>query len=223
MQESYYKLRSNFPPDDARSNGYRSHAYFEKEQSILMEEISDSANFFLDIACGTGLMLLPLLKKNLTVFGIDFDNDACIAARDNGIEIIRGNAYLIPIESDSIDYAISCQFLNQQPDNKIQPLLNEIYRVLKKGGRLTLIWRNGDALVHRVATLIYKPIDIVLRNQVFSYFNHSIIQVEKEANKIGFRTCNKESMFPSIKWRSKNTESFMSKIIGASFLLTIEK
>jgi ubiquinone/menaquinone biosynthesis C-methylase UbiE len=223
MQESYYKLRSIFPPDDARSNGYRSHAYFEKEQAILLEQITSSANVFLDVACGTGLMLLPLLKRNSTLFGIDFDDDACIAARNNGVNIIRGNAYSIPIESNSIDYAISCQFLNQQQNEKIQFLLNEIYRILKNGGRLTLIWRNGDALVHKFAAFFYKPIDLLFNNQIFPYFNHSMNEVEVKANQIGFKTCNKETIFPSLGWRSKCTESLMSGIIGASFMLTIEK
>tara|TARA_R110002072_G_scaffold50843_3_gene136544 strand:+ start:18956 stop:19627 length:672 start_codon:yes stop_codon:yes gene_type:complete len=223
MVESYNKLRSTYSPNDARSNGYRSHAYFEKEQSILLNELNNSPEIILDIACGSGLMLIPLLKSNISIIGIDLDINACIAAKDNSLKMIQGSVYSIPINSGSIDYAVSCQFLNQQSTDSIFPLLQEAHRVLRKGGKLTLIWRNGNALIHRVATCLYKVIDTIFNNQTFPYFNHTILDVENHAKNIGFNICNKEVIFPSLSWRSKNTNSALSKIIGASCLLTLEK
>ncbi len=223
MPDSYYKLRSKYNPNDARSNGYRSHGYFEKEQLILLEELDNPSGILLDLACGTGLMLLPLLKKHVDILGIDYDINACIAAKSNTLASIQGDVYLLPIESETIDGAISCQFFNQQEKSKVFPLLKEIYRVLKNGSRATLIWRNGDALVHRLATHLYKVVSLVSNSQTFPYFNHPIVDVENHAKNIGFNICNKEVIFPSLSWRSKNTNSLTSKLIGASFMLTIEK
>jgi len=223
MTESYNKLRSRYNPNDARSNGYRSHAYFKKEQSILLDELNNSPEIILDIACGSGLMLIPLLKTNVTIIGIDLDINACVAAKGNSLKMIRGSVYSMPIASEMIDYAVSCQFLNQQPRDSIIPFLEEAYRVLKKGGKITLIWRNGNALIHRIATCLYKVIDKVFNNQEFPYFNHTILEVENQAENIGFNICTKEVIFPSLSWRSKNTNSILSKVIGASCLLTIEK
>lgn len=223
MPDSYYKLRSKYNPNDARSNGYRSHGYFVKEQSILLKELDNPSGILLDIACGSGLMLLPLLKDDVDILGVDFDINACIAAKGNSLASIQGDAYLLPINQETVDYAISCQFLNQQEKNNVLPLLEEIYRVLKKGKRMTLIWRNGDAVIHRLATQIFKVISFIFNSQSFPYFNHSMFDVENHAKNIGFNICNKEVIFPSISWRSKNTNSLTSKIIGASFMLTIEK
>jgi len=223
MPDSYYKLRSNYNPNDARSNGYRSHEYFEKEQSILLGELDNPSGVLLDIACGSGLMLLPLLKRDVDIIGVDFDMHACIAAKNNSIACIQGDVYLLPINSETIDAAISCQFLNQQEKNNVFPLLEEVYRVLKKGKKITIIWRNGDALIHQLATHLYKIIALIFKSQTFPYFNHSMLEVESHAKNIGFNICNKEVIFPTISWRSKNTNGIASKLIGASFMLTIEK
>jgi SAM-dependent methyltransferase len=223
MPDSYYKLRSNYNPNDARSNGYRSHGYFKKEQAILLKEMDILSGTLLDIACGSGLMLLPLLKENIDIVGVDYDLNACIAAKNNSLASIQGDVYLLPVKPGTIDYAISCQFLNQQEKNHVLPLLEEIYRVLKDGKRATLIWRNGDALIHRLATYLYGFISFLCNSQTFPYFNHPMFEVESHAKNIGFKICNKEVIFPTLSWRSKNTNGLASKIIGASFMLTIEK
>lgn len=112
----------------------------------------------LDIGCGAGMDLLIAARRsgpNGRAIGVDMTptmiERATRAALKAGlwetVEIRRGVAEELPVESASVDVAISNGVLNLSPD-KLRSF-SEIYRVLRPGGRLYL----ADVVVQRELSL----------------------------------------------------------------------
>lgn len=117
-----------------------------------------SGETVLDIGCGTGTDLLLAAKRTGStgrVIGVDMTPSMIERAKRAAIkaavweivEIRRGTAEELPVESASIDVVISNGVLNLLSD-KIRAF-DEIYRVLKPAGRLYL----ADVVVQRELSL----------------------------------------------------------------------
>jgi len=223
VDELYIGLRNKYGTDNPKANGYRLQLYFLREQEMILDTLKDANGTILDIACGSGLMLQPLLRRGQEIIGVDFNETACRAARQNNIKIIRGDAYLMPVDSETIDRAINCQFLNQQPYENITGFIKEVYRVLRPGGKFILVWRNDEALIHRTAEFIYRFIDIFTGIPKFPYFNHTLDTVSGKAAEIGFTVEKKQLTFPLLSWKTEETYGLLAKLIGASCFLVLKK
>ena len=108
----------------------------------------------IDVGCGAGMDLLLAARRagpTGRVIGIDMTpamielakRAAVKAGVWNHIEIRRGIAEELPVESESVDVAISNGLLNLSPDKFAA--CREIHRVLRPGGRLYL----ADVVVRR--------------------------------------------------------------------------
>ena len=112
----------------------------------------------LDIGCGAGMDLLLAARRtgptgrvigvDLTPAMIEHAKRAAIkAGLWETIEIRRGTAEELPVESASVDVVISNGVLNLSPDKL--SAFEEIYRVMKAGGRFYL----ADVVVQRELSL----------------------------------------------------------------------
>lgn len=93
----------------------------------------------LDVACGTGDMVVELLKHGCTVTGIDLSDEMLAIARQKATSAIfqLGNAEALPFPDASFD-AVACAF-GVRNFVHLEQGLNEMLRVLKPGGQLVIL------------------------------------------------------------------------------------
>ena len=104
----------------------------------------------LDLGCGNGIHLFPLAKKIGFGLGLDFSPEMIKAANnrlgsiqqiDNLEFRVSNAANLDSVESEQFDSVICIGAFEHMLDKKA--VLSEIFRALKKGGRLFILTPNG--------------------------------------------------------------------------------
>lgn len=102
--------------------------------------------YCLDIGCGRGndiLTLAQIVGKNGKAYGIDITPEMIEKAKRtanklniSNVEFIHSTIELLPFENNFFDLIISNCTINHMTDK--QQLWNEIYRILKPGGRFVI-------------------------------------------------------------------------------------
>ena len=98
----------------------------------------------LDIGCNWGRWSIAAAQKGFKPIGLDPSLDAVLAARrvskQIGVEtdFVVGDARFLPFETDSFDVVFSHSVLSHFNKKNVRMTLDEVVRVLKKGG-ITLI------------------------------------------------------------------------------------
>ncbi|TXT58120.1 MAG: hypothetical protein BAJALOKI1v1_1750008 [Promethearchaeota archaeon] len=99
-----------------------------------------------DLGCGSGNLIVQLAKNfpDQSIIGVDISQEMLNAAKkrverevpSRGIEFKKGSSQSLPFPDNSVDFLISSLSLHHWLD----PLeaLNEIFRVLQKGGSLII-------------------------------------------------------------------------------------
>ena len=219
----YRSLRDKHGSGDSKANGYVTHGYFLREQEILFGLLNHAAHNLMDLGCGSGLMCKPLIDKRELIIGVDFNEDACADAQRNGLQAIRGDAFELPISDDAVEEIVCCQFFNQQTNDAVAKLIEESARVLRPGGRLVMIWRNGDAYIHRAALFLARMAGKFSDSPQFPYENHSLASVVTCGRTNGMVAELEAVSFPPFKWVSKNVDGLLSKWVGASSICILRK
>lgn len=100
----------------------------------------DSSDTVLDLACGTGDFALVARERGASVVGLDFAGAMLTAARrrcPEAIALVRGDALRLPLARGSVSVAVSGFALRNFV--AIPPVLEELARVLRPGGRVGLL------------------------------------------------------------------------------------
>ena len=230
----YADMRRVYGGRHAGANGYRSRRFFRREQAVVLDALAGSGDLpegaVLDIACGSGLMLGdPPGGQALAraVVGVDFNARACLDARANGLSIVRGDAFALPFPAESFAQAINCQFFNQQTGDARAPFLAEAARCLKPGGRLVLMWRKADSLLHRSAHAALRPLDRLRGLPDFPQHLHRIDQIAAAAEAHALQVRRAGVTLPFARGRARppvvDPDALVGRILGASNLLVLEK
>ena len=102
----------------------------------------------LDVACGTGDMVIELAKRGCTVTGIDLSDEMLAIARKKtasansqfsilNSQFQKANAEALPFEDETFD-AVTCAF-GVRNFVHLEQGLSEMLRVLKPGGRMVIL------------------------------------------------------------------------------------
>lgn len=219
----YAGMRRRFGTRRAAANGYRYEGYFRREQALLLSLLDADAAIVLDVACGSGLMLEPLRDGTRLVLGLDFNADACAAARANGAPVVRGDAFALPFADGSVDQIVNCQFFNQQPRAGVQRFVAEVARVLRPGGAAVLVWRNAESGIHRIAHALLTALDRVRGLPEFPQESHPLADVAQVVAQAGLVAEHREVSCPPLGWRSVAIDGVLARLIGASCVLVVRK
>lgn len=108
------------------------------ERDEVFSKIFHQNEKVLDLACGNGQSskLISLCTKSL-VYGLDFSQEAVLQARENGIKAFCGNVEeKLPFKTGDFDSV----FWGDNIEHILFPELTvkEIYRILKKDGKLII-------------------------------------------------------------------------------------
>ena len=122
-------------------NPQNNYPEFQRALEILRIRPDD---VLLDVACGGGILLKMALETISRGTGIDHSHDMIEAAKENNsdaisnerAEIVYGSAQALPLQDGTFTCAaiINAFFFFESPE----VVLDEINRVLKRGGRLVI-------------------------------------------------------------------------------------
>ncbi|ADR19677.1 bifunctional demethylmenaquinone methyltransferase/2-methoxy-6-polyprenyl-1,4-benzoquinol methylase UbiE [Calditerrivibrio nitroreducens] len=118
---------------------FRRDVYWRKK-SINLLNISDGMTI-LDLACGTGDMIIQLRKKikDVNIIGADFSKNMLDIARQKGVmnPLINADAHYLPFKDGSFDRIMIAFGFRNVVNKEIG--LKELFRVLKPGGILCIL------------------------------------------------------------------------------------
>jgi ubiquinone/menaquinone biosynthesis C-methylase UbiE len=102
----------------------------------------------LDLGCGNGVLTKVALKKFRHYVGMDISRELLNIAKkkynddikQGRAEFVLGDVQKLPFKDEEFDFIISCAMLHHIPTKvNQQKVLNEVWRVLKKGGSAVFI------------------------------------------------------------------------------------
>jgi len=156
-----------------RMQRYALNKFFRKDR------ISFEGKRILDIGCGRGRWLSFYEKKHKAIVrGIDLSKDAVQVCESKGFKVCQGSIAELPFEDKCFDFVNSITVLMHVPLELKAKAMNEISRVLKKGGRAILIestWEDPSPHVFGLPvsgwTQIFNRSDMKLIFKTAHYFN----------------------------------------------------
>jgi len=108
------------------------HYFFYREKTFFKKWIPRNCTL-LDLACGGGKELFSKLA-NITV-GIDISKRATENAKIIYSLVTQGSIMELPFEAEMFDVVVTSHVIGHIPFDQKEFVLNEIFRVLKPGGR----------------------------------------------------------------------------------------
>ncbi len=223
IDKLYGHIRHRFGQRGAGANGYQIQFFFRREQRQVLSYLRHQPSPIVDVACGSGLMIEPMLAWDVAVVGVDFNTQACLDANQNGLPVIRGDGFRLPFADQSIGQIINCQFLNQQTKTDTQRFVREIARILKPGGQLVLFWRHGQSLLHRNAAVFFQLVDRLRGAPKFPQYIHPMSELEGFAKQNGLHCRNQAVTLPMLAVDRVATNSWLARVFGASLVMVMEK
>ena len=217
----YDGLIADFGNRGPKASGYRSNYSFLRERALVLQAIGDEPGTVVDLACGVGLVTLPLERAGQRVIGVDFNAASCRVARQNGLCVIRGDAFNLPLADGMADVVVNVEFAQQYDLQALKQVLDETVRVLRPFGRLVLVWSNRAALVHRVVSTVFDRLNP--RRALFTLTAHPPSDVRIAGERAGLTLDDLFAIFPPFLLRLPRVDRPLARLIGTSFVAIFRK
>jgi SAM-dependent methyltransferase len=113
----------------------------------------------LEIGAGTGLLTRLLAQRVLHVTAIEPDDRmrAVLAHRVEGVVVLAGSAEELPAADGSVDAVLAASAWHWVDEARAVP---EVARILRPGGRLSLVWSGPDRSVDWMRSLWAGGLDL---------------------------------------------------------------
>ena len=141
----------------------------------FLDSVSSNSKI-LDIGCGNGRNMF--YRDDLDIHGLELSDELCKIVSSKGGKVTNGNMTSLPFPDNSFDHLICVavyHHLNNNADRK--NALNEMYRVLKPGGKVFIqVWAMEQLLPKPGgnATNIYLPLPTHLYIYIYIYTERDI-------------------------------------------------
>lgn len=219
----YDELREAFGDASPKASGYLSETFFLRERELVLDVVGAGSGMVVDLACGAGLMTLPLVRAGRRVVGVDFNAAACRQAGRNGLGAVRGDAFDLPLANGVADLVVNVEFAQQYDAEAVGRMLSEVARVLRPGGRLVIVWSNRAALVHRVASTALLILNRLRGLASSDLILHAPPQVRSAAGSAGLVLDEWFAIFPPWRLRLARVAGPLTSMIGSSFVAVFRK
>ncbi|MEM9634228.1 MAG: methyltransferase domain-containing protein [Pseudomonadota bacterium] len=133
-------------------NAYQGSDFSRRRRASFDALQANPGDVIADIGCGNGMLTLELSRTigdSGRVYGVDPSEDMRIAAKNRcedraNVEILPGTANDLPLETGSVDKAVSLQVFEYLDD--LPAAVSETDRILKPGGRLVVSDMHWDTI-----------------------------------------------------------------------------
>ncbi len=144
----HFEERVKIFGDSPFSQDHKDYLSFHLTQRNLQQLIGNQGTLsILDVGCGTGLMVEPLLPQNWVV-GIDQSFTMLLLAKKKGIKVLRGEAEHLPFKDSVFDVVLGIGLLQYIEEEKM--VISEMVRVLKEEGRIILTLLNAQSWLRKI-------------------------------------------------------------------------
>ncbi|HYT94338.1 MAG TPA: methyltransferase domain-containing protein [Gemmataceae bacterium] len=142
---------------------------FKPSHRMILEALAPDSRQILDVGCGTGRFAARLLKHfaEARVWGVDLSpgmlarcQDRCISL-DGRLQIVQGDSEKLPFADDTFDAVTCAHSFHHYPHQ--ERALQEMYRVLRPGGRLLIVDGDRDGLWGR---LVFDVVVVLMEGAV---------------------------------------------------------
>jgi 2-polyprenyl-6-hydroxyphenyl methylase/3-demethylubiquinone-9 3-methyltransferase len=100
----------------------------------------------LDLGCGKGRFARILAARGAQVIGLDVSAAMLAAARQVGLDCVRGSARRLPFREASFDAAIAVEVFEHLEPSALGDVCDELRRVLRPGGTFVLVDKSSYAM-----------------------------------------------------------------------------
>ena len=221
--EIYDGLQADFGTANPKAYGYLSEYSYFQERMLVLETVGDEPGVVVDLACGAGLITLPLAKAGCRIIGIDFNAAACWQARRNGIGAVRGDAFNLPLADSMADVVLNVEFAQQYDLEAVERMLHEAARVLRPSGRLVIVWPNRTALVHRIVSAALRLLNRLRDRAWFPLIGHAPLAMQAAGERAGLGLDTVFAIFPPLRLRLRRVGKPLASLIGTSFVAIFRK
>jgi SAM-dependent methyltransferase len=195
--------------------------FFNYQAEKIKNMIGASQKKILDLGCGNG-RIGALFVENNEVFGIDFSESAIAEAKKRGIKARVGDiSSRLPFDDETFDTALLIEVIEHVFDPLF--LLQESYRILKKGGTLLCAIPNAANFINRLHFLITGDFkDYTARFNLlyptYTFTEHIRVfspkLMETMLKNCNFKICLSDYWFPNFfESRPFNKMNWLAKVI----------
>lgn len=212
----YDRLCADFGGASPKAFGYLFKYSFLREQDLVLDAIGDVSGTVVDLACGAGLVTLPLVRTGARVIGVDFNEAACRQAGRNGLLTARGNVFSLPLANTVADVVMNVEFAQQYHPKAVEGMLHETARVRRPSGRLVLVWSNRAALIHRAASAVLYILKRLHSQTGFRLIGHAPSDIRAAGERARLTLDTMYAIFPPLRLRM--VDGPLVGLIGSSFV-----